>query len=334
MRAYVLESYGDAGNAVMRDMPQPAPGVRQILIKVHAAGLNPVDFKFREGKLRAIMRPTLPFVLGNELAGEVIACGPQASKFKPGDRVFVRVAKGSGGAFAEFACVNEDDAARMPASLDFVAAAATPLAALTALQALRDVLKIRKGQRVLISGGAGGVGTFAIQIAKYFGAHVATTASSRGESLVRSLGADEIVDYTKVSIADLPRDFDAGFDLLGGKTMLDMFTVVKPGGTVVSVAGAPEPQTALQDLGGAKGLAALFWMVSYSVRAAAKKAGVRYRFLFMRPSGADLEFLSRMIDDGALRVTVDRVFAFKDIADAFVYLEAGRAKGKVVVTMP
>src|SRR6202521_2229820 len=158
MRAYVLERYGGPEGSRLMEVPAPSMGPRDILVKVRAAGLNPVDFKFRQGKLRAILRPKLPFVLGNELAGEVIAVGSDVKRFRVGDRVFARVAKDRAGAFAEQACVDEDHAAHMPRGLAFTDAAAVPLAALTALQALRDERAANPGQKVLISGGAGGVG--------------------------------------------------------------------------------------------------------------------------------------------------------------------------------
>src|ERR1700739_2888676 len=250
MRAYVLKHYGGPEGSLLMDVPAPAPGPRDILVSVHAAGLNPVDFKFRQGKLRAIHRPRLPFVLGNELAGEVIAVGSDVKRFRVGDGVFARGAKERAGAFAEQACVDEDHAAHMPRNLDFAAAAAVPLAGLTALQALRDELGVKPGQKVFISGGAGGVGTFAIQIAKWLGAQVTTTASKRGEALVRSLGADEVIDYAARDISSVDGKFDAGFDLIGGRTLEQMFEIMRPGTKVVSIAALPEPQTAAKDLGG------------------------------------------------------------------------------------
>lgn len=334
MRAYVLKRYGGPDGSELMDVPAPVPGARDILVATRAAGLNPVDFKFRQGKLRAILRPRLPFVLGNELAGEVIAVGSNVTRFRAGDRIFARVAKDRAGAFAEQACVDENYAALMPPNLDFVAAAAVPLAALTALQALRDELHVKPGDKVFISGGAGGVGTFAIQIAKWLGAHVTTTASKRGEALVRSLGCDEVVDYTTQDIASVESKFDAGFDLIGGQTLDQMFGIMKPNATVVSVAALPEPQTALRDLGGSAMLAALFWIVSYGIRARARRAGVRYRYLFMHPSGDDLTLLAGLIEQQKLKIIVDRTYPFAQIADALGYVESGRAKGKVVVTMP
>jgi NADPH:quinone reductase-like Zn-dependent oxidoreductase len=334
MRAYVLRHYGGPEGSLLMDVPAPTPSPSDILVEVRAAGLNPVDFKFRQGKLRAILRPKLPLVLGNELAGEVIAIGSDVKRFRLGDRVFARVAKDRAGAFAGQACVNEDDAALMPRNLDFTAAAAVPLAGLTALQALRDELRVEPGQKVFISGGAGGVGTFAIQIAKSLGAHVTTTASKRGEGLVRSLGCDEVIDYTAQDIAKAGRRFDAGLDLIGGKTLDQMFEIMKPGTKIVSVAAIPEPQTAIRDLGGRRALSAVFWIISYGIRSRARRAGISYRYLFMHPSGSDLARLAELIEQGKLKVVVDRTYPFAEISEALAYVESGRAKGKVVVTNP
>jgi alcohol dehydrogenase len=333
MRAFTLQRYGDPDAAALTEVEVPQPGAGEIQIRVRAAGLNPVDYKIREGMLRVISKYRLPVVMGNELAGEVVAQGPGATKFAIGERVMVRVAKQRLGAFAEFACVDETLAARIPASLDFAHAAALPLAALTALQCLRDELHAAPGKHYLITGGAGGVGTFAIPLAKWLGAHVTTTASYRGEKLVRELGADHVIDYTKERLADHAGRFDGALDLVGGDTLPQLFALVKPGGTVVSIAGLPEPQTARRDLQRGAGLAALFWFVSRRLRHAARRAGVRYRYKFMHPSGDELAELAALVDSGKLRVVLDRTFAFDLIASAFAYLEQGHAKGKVVVQM-
>lgn len=333
MRAFVLTRYGGPEAAELREMPKPNPGAGEVLVRVHAAGLNPVDFKIREGKLKAVQRYPLPVVLGNELAGVVEACGPGCTRFAVGDRVFARVPKERMGALAEYAALPEDVVAQLPASLDFETAAGVPLAGLTALQGLRDELRLAPGSRVFIPGGAGGVGTFAIQLAKWLGAEVTTTASPRGRALVERLGADVVVDYTSERFEDRVRDMDTVFDLMGGETLSRCFGVVKRGGKVVSVAGLPEPQTALKDLGRGYGLAALFWLVSFGLRARARKQGVTYRFLFMHPSGAELTELGRLIDDKKLEPIIDRVFPFEEIGEAFAHLESGRAKGKIVVRL-
>ena len=249
MRALILSAHGGPENTELTDVPQPVPGAGELLVQVHASGLNPVDFKTRAGALKIIRKYPLPIVMGNELSGIVEAVGPGMKRFALGDRVFARVDKDKMGAFAEYAVVHEHHAARMPVSLDFLSAAAVPLAALTALQALRDELHVSAGQRVFIPGGAGGVGTFAIQIAKYLGAHVATTASARGEALVKRLGADLVIDYSREHFEDKLSGYDCAFDLVGGDTLRRLLPVVKPGGHVVSIAGIPEPMTARKDLG-------------------------------------------------------------------------------------
>jgi len=334
MKAFVLTGYGGPEATVLREIPRPEPGPGEILVRVHAAGLNPVDFKTREGKLKTVLRYSLPITMGNELAGVVEASHSAGSQFAPGDRIFARMPKEAMGAFADYAIVPENLVARMPAALDFDAAAGVPLASLTALQALRDELQLKPGSRVFISGGAGGVGTFAIQIAKWLGAEVTTTASPRGRELVERLGADVVIDYTTQRFEDHVRDMDGVFDLIGGDTLMKSFQVVKPGGKVVSIAGTPEPQTARKDLHRGLLLTALFWAASYKLRAEARKHGVTYRFLFMHPSGPELTQLAGLVEQKKLEPVIDRVFPFADIADAFSHLESGHAKGKIVVQMP
>jgi NADPH:quinone reductase-like Zn-dependent oxidoreductase len=334
MRALILSRYGGPEHTALTDVPEPSPQAGEILVRVHAAGLNPVDYKTRAGALRVIRNYRLPIVMGSELSGVVEAIGPGASRFAKGDRVFARVDKDIMGAFAEYAVVHADHAATMPASLDFLSAAAVPLAALTALQALRDELQLSAGQRVFIPGGAGGVGTFAIQIAKLLGAHVATTASPRGEALVKRLGADVVIDYLRERFEDKLSGYDCAFDLLGGDTLARLWPVLKVGGRVVSIAGIPEPLTARNDLGRGGGLAALFWIASLTMRLRAARRGHSYRYLFMHPSGTDLAYLASLIEAKRLEVVIDRVFPFGEAKEAIAYLETGRAKGKVVLAMP
>jgi NADPH:quinone reductase-like Zn-dependent oxidoreductase len=333
MRALVLSRYGGPEHTALIDVPQPSPGAGELLVQVQAAGLNPVDFKTRAGALKIIRNYPLPVVMGNELSGVVEAVGPGVTRFAKGDRAFARVDRDRMGAFAEYAVVHQDHVARMPASLGFPSAAAVPLAALTAIQALRDELHVGAGQRVFIPGGAGGVGTFAIQLAKYLGAHVATTASPRGEHLVKRLGADVVIDYSRERFEDKLSGYDCAFDLLGGDTLPRLWPVLKPGGHVVSIAGMPEPVTARKDLGRGSGLAALFWVASLSTRLRAARHGLSYRYLFMHPSGTDLAYLASLIDAQKIEVVIDRVFPFAEAKEAMAYLERGHAKGKVVVTM-
>jgi alcohol dehydrogenase len=333
MRAYVLTRYGGPDAMEHRDVPAPQPGPGDVRIKVSAAGLNPVDFKFRRGALRPISRVRLPIVAGCEVAGTVEAVGPGPNRFAIGDRVYARVDKTRLGAFAEMVCVQQEFVAAMPASLGFTEAAGLPLAGLTALQALRDELGVGRGTRLFISGGAGGVGTLAIQLAKYFGAEVTTTASAHGEALVRRLGADRVVDYNRENFAEVLHDFDAVFDLVGGVTLRDSFRILRPGGRVVSIAGVPEPLTATKDLGSPPLITAAFWLMSLGLRRRARKAKASYRYLFMHPSGDDLRTLAALVDGGQVQPVIDSIYPFAEIAQAFAALEQGHAKGKIVVTL-
>ena len=303
-----------------------------MLVRVRAAGLNPIDYKVRQGAMRMVYRLDLPLVAGSELAGVVEGVGAGVTRFAVGDRVFARVDKKKLGACADYAVVHETLVATMPESLGFADAAGMPLAGLTALQALRDELGVTAGNRVFISGGAGGVGTLAIQLAVWMGAEVATTASPRGEELVRSLGATTVIDYRTQKFRDVLGDYDAAFDTTGGQDLRDIFTILKRGARTVTIAGVPEPLSAA-DLGSGSLVAAALWVTSAKIRHQARQQGIGYRFLFMRPDGVELGELAGLIDKGELKPVTDRVFPFEQIADAFAYLEQGRAKGKVVVQM-
>ncbi|MCB5274137.1 2-haloacrylate reductase [Arthrobacter sp. SO5] len=333
MRAYVLTRYGGAGAMEFRDVPEPQPGPGDVRIRVAAAGLNPVDCKIRDGDLRPINRLRLPVVAGCELSGTVDAVGPGPNRFAVGDRVYARVEKHKLGAFAELVCVAQELVARMPSSIDFAAAAGLPLAGLTALQALRDELAVGPGTRLFIAGGAGGVGTLAIQLAKHWGAEVTTTASPRGEALVRRLGADRVIDYTREDFSLMLRNFDAVLDLVGGTVLKDSFSILRPGGRVVSIAGVPEAHTATEDLGAPPWITAAFTLMSRGIRRRARRAEASYRYLFMHPSGDDLRVLASLVDGGQLRPVVDSTYPFARIAEAFAALEQGHAKGKIAVTL-
>ena len=330
MRGFVLTRYRHPME--LREVPEPTAGDGEVLIRVRAAGLNPVDYKTRDGAVRLVMRYELPVVMGNELAGVVEGVGAGVTRFAVGDRVFARVDHLKMGAFATYAAVQEDLVGTMPASLDFTEAAGLPLAGLTALQGLRDELGVTAGDRVFITGGAGGVGTLAIQLAVWLGATVATTASPRGETLARSLGAETVIDYQKQRFKDVLHDYDAVFDLVGGRDLKDSFDILKRGAKAVTIAGVPEP-AARVDLGLGPLLTAGVWAISAPNRRLARRRGVGYRFLLMHPSGPDLDLLAGLVDGGQLKPVTDRVFPFQEIADAFTYLEQGRAKGKIVVQL-
>ncbi len=336
MKAFVLSRYGSAS---IGELQMRAAGSRDVVVRVHAAGLNPVDYKTRDGKLRVIRRYPLPIAMGNELAGVVDSVGTEVTRFKTGDRVCARVDKTWMGALAELCPVDEALVALVPNSVDLVTAAALPLAGLTAWQVLRDELGLhaKAGARVLITGGAGGVGTFAIQLARHFGLHVTTTASPRGRALVESLGANEVIDYTATSLEQYAtshgRTFDCAFDTVGGDATVGAMLNVKSGGAVVTIAASPEPRTARDDLALGGHVVALFWLISLGLRRKAKANGVTYRYLFMKPNGAQLAELVALVDAGKLKVTLDRTFPFAQTTEAIAYLEEGRAKGKVVVKL-
>jgi NADPH:quinone reductase-like Zn-dependent oxidoreductase len=331
VQAYVLTRYKHAME--LRDVPEPTAGPGEVLIRVRAAGLNPTDHKTRDGAARLFWRLELPVVGGNELAGEVAALGAGVTRFTVGDRVFSRVDHLKMGAFATCAVVEESMVARMPGSLDFAEAAALPLAGLTALQSLRDHLKVSPGDRVFITGGAGGVGSLAIQLAIWMGATVATTASSQGEELVKSLGAETVVDYKAQKFKDVVHGYDGAYDTVGGQDLRDCFEILKPGGSVVSIAGAPEPTAVREDVGLGPIWAAGAWLISTRIRHKARSKKVSYRLMLMHPSGDDLDLLARLVDEGHLKPVIDQVLPFDRIADAMAHLEAGHAKGKVVVRM-
>ena len=332
MKAFVLDRYGGPDAATLREVPVPSPRAGEVRVRVRAAGLNPVDYKIREGKLKVISKLDLPKVFGCELSGVVDMVGEGVTTVAVGDEVIARVGRDALGAFAEWACVNAAFVAKKPRTVDFEHAGALPLAGLTSLQVLRDELSLAAGQRVFIPGGAGGVGTYAIQLARWIGAEVTTTASSRGRALVERLGANVVIDYTKPFPDDIAAH-DGAFDLVGGESLARCLAVVKRGGRVVSIAGVPEPTTASKDLGRGFPLTALFWTVSVPTRLHAWRRGVDYRYYLMHPDAAMLAELAALVDAGTLEIVIDRVFPFAEIADAFAYLEQGRAKGKVVVRM-
>jgi len=300
------------------------------VIAVRAASLNPLDFKIREGKVKLVLRLAPPIALGCDVAGVVTEVGSNVTQFKAGDEVYARLEKNRMGGLAERVVADARVVAHKPARASFEEAAAIPLAALTALQALRELAELKAGQRVLIHAGAGGVGSLAIQIAKILGLWVATTTSGKNADFVRSLGADEVIDYTQHAIADRVHDLDAVFDTLGGASELASLGVVRRGGVVVGVGGMPDAAFARTHLP---------WFARPAVaiattrrRRAATRAGARFVYLFMRPDGEQLAELARWIDDGKLRPIIHRSYPLAEFREAFAELERGRARGKIVVT--
>lgn len=328
MKQVVAAHYG--APVEVREVPEPVVGPNDLLVGVKAASLNPIDYKVRDGKLKLVLKLSPPIALGCDIAGVVEATGENVRDFNPGDAVFARLDKAKMGGLAERVCVDASLAAKKPANVSFVEAAAVPLAGLTAHQALAELMKLQPGQRVLIDAGAGGVGSLAIQIAKAMGLWVATTTSTRNIELVTSLGADQVVDYTKQPISELG-EVDGVFDTLGGASELESIRITKRGGTVVGIGGYPDAEFR-------RGwmpwfTAPAIWLLTRKRTALARSRGVRFVYLFMRPDGAELAQLAAWITDGRLKPVIHQTYPLERVGEAFAELERGHARGKIVVTI-
>ncbi|TMR98407.1 NADP-dependent oxidoreductase [Nonomuraea basaltis] len=333
MKAFVVERYGDADTVRASDVPDPKAGAHDVLVRIHAASVNPVDLKIRDGDLKAILPLRAPFVLGNDLAGTVVAVGARVTRFAVGDEVYAHPDQNRMGTFAELIAIHEDDVATKPATLTMAEAASIPLVGLTAWQALVERADLRPGQKVLIHAGAGGVGTIAIQLAKHLGASVATTASASKTDVVKSLGADVVIDYQKQAFEAILHDYDVVLDTVGGETLDKSLRVLKPGGKVVSVAGPPDPAFA-REIGANPVIRLAIAALSFRIRRRVRRRQVTYSYLFMKASGDQLRELAALIDAGIIRPVVDSVFDFDQTREALAHLEQGRTKaGKVVVRM-
>jgi NADPH:quinone reductase-like Zn-dependent oxidoreductase len=330
MKAFIIDHYGSNDGVRAGEMPDPELRDDDVLVQIHAASVNPLDFKIRDGKLKLILPYRLPFILGNDLAGVVVRVGSRVRRFKPGDEVYARTDKDRIGSFAEFISIKEDAVAIKPKKLTMEEAASIPLVGLTAWQALIERANLKKGLRVLIHAGSGGVGTFAIQLAKHVGAIVATTTSTENLDWVKRLGADIVIDYRKDDFETILHDYDVVFDTLGGEVLEKSIRVLKPGGKLISIAGLPDSDFA-KELGLSRILRLVMYFMSYRIREKAKRHHVSYSFLFMRPSGDQLREIGSLIDSGIIRPVVDRVFPFESTKEALAYVEKGRAKGKVIV---
>jgi len=330
MKAFIIDKYGKDVPLRAGEVPAPVPGDHDLLITVHAAGLNPIDSKIKAGEFKLILPFKPPFVLGRDLAGVVTAVGSAVQRFAPGDKVYASLGKASTGAFAELVAANEDEVAKMPAGLSMTEAAALPMVTLTAWQALVEKAHVRPGDRVLIHAGSGGVGSIAIQLAKHLGAHVATTTSTDNVDWVRALGADEVIDYRTQDFATILHDYDLVLDSLSGQTLEKSLRVLRPGGQVIGIGGPPDPAFAAQL--GKPLLRPVMALLSRKIRRLARRNRTSYSFLFMRADGSQLGQITALIDTGVLRPIIDRVFHFTDTAAALEYLDTGRAKGKVVIS--
>jgi NADPH:quinone reductase-like Zn-dependent oxidoreductase len=330
MKAFVVDRYGRKNGIRAVDMSVPEPREDDLLIEIHAAGVNPLDSKIRDGEFKLILPYRLPLILGNDLAGVVVRVGSRVRRFKPGDEVYARPHKDRIGTFTEFIAVKEDGVALKPKALTMEEAASIPLVGLTAWQALIEKGQLKKGQKVLIHAGSGGVGTFAIQLAKHVGATVATTTSARNIELVKRLGADIVIDYRKDDFSAILKAYDVVLDTQGGNALEKSLRVLKPGGKLIGIAGPPDPDFA-KEMGASWFLKTVMRFLSYRIRKAAKRHDVSYSFVFMRADGGQLSQIATLIDAGAIRPVIDRVFSFESTKEALAYVETGRAKGKVVI---
>lgn len=308
MKAVRIHTYGGPEMLVHEDMPRPRPLPEDALIRVHAAGVNPVDWKIREGRLAGRVDHHLPLVLGWDVAGVVEEVGAAVTDFKPGDAVYARPDIARDGAYAQYIAVRASELELKPQSLDFIHAAAVPLAALSAWQSLFDAANLCAGQTVLIHAGAGGVGHFAIQLARWKGARVVTTASAHNTEFLHGLGADEVIDYHSTRFEDVLKDIDVVFDTQGGEIYERSWQVLKKGGVIVSLINQPSAQLAEQ----------------YSARAA---------YVFVQPNAGQLKQLARLIDSGAVKVIIDTVLPLSEARQAHSKIQGGHTRGKIVLSV-
>jgi NADPH:quinone reductase-like Zn-dependent oxidoreductase len=306
MKAVRIHNYGGPDVLRFEDAPRPTPGSGELLVRVHGASVNPIDSKFRAGYLKDFMPHTLPSIPGWDVSGVVEAVGSGVTKFKRGDEVYARPDVSRDGAYAEYAVVKETEAALKPKSVDHVHAAAIPVVALAAWQALFDKGGLNKGQKVLIHGAAGGVGSFAVQLAKWKGAHVIGTASGKNQSLLRELGGDEIIDYEKNRFEDVVHDADVVLDTIGGDTQNRSWKVLKKGGILVSIVSPPSAKEAA-------------------------KHGVRSEFFSAKPDSSQLAQIAELVDSGKLKPIVETVLPLSDARRAHEMYEKRHARGKTVL---
>ncbi len=330
MKAFIVDRYGKKRALRLVDIPRPELRDEEVLVEVHAAGVNPLDCKIRDGEFKLILPYRLPLILGHDVAGVVVKVGPRVRQFKPGDEVYARPDDFRIGGFAEFIPVKEASLALKPKGLTMEEAASIPLVALTAWQALVEKANLQKRQKVFIQAGSGGVGTFAIQLAKHLGATVATTTSTSNVALVKSLGADVVIDYKKQDFEDVLHDYDVVLNSQDGKTLAKSLRVLKSGGKLISISGPPDPEFG-KEIAAPGFVKLVMRLLSSGIRRKARSRGVSFSFLFMKANGSQLREITRFIDAGLIRPVIDRVFPFESTNEAMAYVEGGRVKGKVVV---
>lgn len=330
MKAYILDGYGKKAQLRAGEVPEPELREDEVLVQIHASGVNLLDSKIRAGEFKLILPYRLPLVLGHDVAGVVTRVGSRVRQFKVGDEVYARPDDFRIGTFAEFVAVKEDSLALKPNNISMEDAASLPLVGLTVWQALVEKAKLKKGQKVFIQAGSGGVGTFAIQLAKHLGATVATTTSTGNVALVKSLGADIVIDYKTEDFEKILSGYDVVLNSQDAKTLEKSLNVLKPGGKLISISGPPDPEFA-EEIKAPWLVKQVMRVLSFSTKRKAKRRNVSYSFLFMKASGSQLRQITTLIESGAIRPVIDKVFPFASTNDALAYVESGRAKGKVVI---
>lgn len=332
MKAYTISHYSKKDVLQLVDVPTPVVKDNDVLVEIRAASVNQLDSMIKKGEFKLILPYKLPLILGNDVAGVVVAVGSKVQKFKVGDEVYARPDKARIGTFAEFIAMDEKDVALKPKNLSMVEAASIPLVGLTSWQALIEITHLQEGQKVFIQAGSGGVGTFAIQLAKHIGATVATTTSQKNYDLAKSLGADIIVDYKKEDFAEKLHDYDVVLNSQDAKTLEKSLRILKRGGKLISISGPPDPNFA-KEISAPTFIKGVMTALSLKTRRRAKKLGVDYSFLFMRANGDQLSKITALIESGKIKPVVDQVFPFEQTNEALDYVTSGRAKGKVVIAV-
>jgi NADPH:quinone reductase-like Zn-dependent oxidoreductase len=327
----MITKYGDINSSLEeQDIPKPLVEANQILIRTYSSSFNPIDHMIVKGDYKAMGKVSFPAGIGRDVSGIVEEVGKNVRKFKIGDKVYSRINESFVGTMAEYVLSNVKDTALMPSNLSFDESASIPLVGLTTYQALVDIAKLSKGENVLIHAGSGGIGTFAIQLAKHLGANVTTTTSTKNISFVKELGADKVIDYTSQNYLDEGAAFDVVYDTLGGNHTMDSFKVLKDGGRVVSIKGTVDSITAKQ-LGLNKLIQMIIAFQARKVFKAASKMNASYRFLYMSPNGEQLKKIAKLYESGAIKPIIDKTYKFSESIQALEYLSKGHAKGKVVV---
>jgi NADPH:quinone reductase-like Zn-dependent oxidoreductase len=301
-------------------------------VEVHAAGLNPIDIKLRKGEMKPILNYKLPLVLGTDLAGKVVELGSRVTGLKKGDEVYASLSTSVMGAFAEYVAVKADDLSLKPTNLSFEEAASLPLVGLTGYQALVDIAKLKPGQKVFVEAGSGGIGTFAIQLAKALGAEVATNTSTSNVAWVQKLGADHVIDYQKQKFEDVINNYDVVFHSVDREPTTRGFRVLKQGGHLLSIVGPPDFKFA-QGRGLNMLMQIICGILGWKVTKLSKKNDVHYTFVFVEPSGKQLSEIKNLVESGKIKPVIDKVFPLEKIREAFAYLALGKTKGKVVLSM-